>query len=297
MEIRRNDELPGAVGIHNLLADYSLEITPKDLSALQAAKRDLRPGTAVSVTFLAGDDVGSRLAAARGVRQLGLEPVPHLAARRMRSAYELEDYLARLSEEAQIDHVFVIAGDTDRPAGPFNDALSIIRSGLLEKYGVRTVGIAGYPEGHPNILDEALWRALIDKHHALLDHGLSCEITTQFGFDADPFVDWLEELRRRGLEVPVHLGIAGPAGVKTLLRFATRCGVGASAKVVAKYGLSITRLLSKVGPDSIVDELTERIEPVVHGQVRLHLYPFGGLHEAVEWTKIFSSREKSRGIL
>jgi methylenetetrahydrofolate reductase (NADPH) len=283
------DNFPASSAKLALMARYSIEITPKDLPALHEVKMDLPPGTAVSVTFLAGDDLEGGLKAAADARRLGFVPVPHLSARRLRSAFELEDYLSKLASQAHIDQVFVVAGDAAQPAGPFKDAAAIIGSGLLGKHGVRTVGIAGYPEGHPDFPAEVLWQAMQQKHSLIADLGQSCEITTQFGFDADTVLAWLRDLRERGFSSPVRLGVPGPASVKTLLRFATRCGVGASTKVLAKYGMSITRLLSTVGPDALVTEFVERLDPRVHGEVRLHLYPFGGLRHTVDWSRRFAT--------
>jgi methylenetetrahydrofolate reductase (NADPH) len=209
--------------------------------------------------------------------------VPHLSARRLTSEGELEGFLDALAERIELRHVFVVAGDLAEPAGPYDDALAVIRSGLLEKYGVQHVGIAGYPEGHPGIDDARLWQALEDKQRELGDRGLASSIMTQFGFDADPVLAWLAQLRDRGVAAPVRVGVAGPASIKTLLRFAARCGVGASAKVMQKYGLSITRLLGSAGPDPILAELSADLDEATHGDVSLHFYPFGGLTRTAEW--------------
>jgi methylenetetrahydrofolate reductase (NADPH) len=182
----------------------------------------------------------------------------------------------------------VVAGDLATPAGPYFDALAVIKSGLLGKYGVRNVGISGYPEGHPDFSTQKLWQALRDKRQALTDLGHSYDIVTQFGFDAKPVLDWLAELRDSGVTAPVRIGVPGPASVKTLLRFAARCGVGASASVMAKYGVSIAKLLNTAGPDALVAELAGSLDPARHGEVFMHLYPFGGLTKTAQWVRDFS---------
>jgi methylenetetrahydrofolate reductase (NADPH) len=159
---------------------------------------------------------------------------------------------------------------------------------------VRNVGIAGYPEGHPDFSAEKLWQALRDKHMALTDLGHSYDILTQFGFDAKPVLEWLARLRDTGITAPVRVGVPGPATVKTLLRFAARCGVGASASVMAKYGVSITRLLNTAGPDALITELAGSIDPARHGEVALHLYPFGGLARTARWARDFSAGISAR---
>jgi methylenetetrahydrofolate reductase (NADPH) len=224
------------------------------------------------------------------VRRAGLVPVPHISARRLTSPAELESFLNGLTARAGVDHVFVVAGDQGDPQGPYEDALAVIASGVLGKYGIRRVSIAGYPEGHPVISTPALWQALQAKQETLARLGLEGEIMTQFSFDAEPVVAWLAAVRAAGIDLPVRIGVAGPASVKTLLRFATRCGVGASAKVMSKYGLSLTRLLGTAGPDPFLADLTERLVPTVHGKIMLHLYPFGGLRKTAEWARDYINK-------
>ena len=166
--------------------------------------------------------------------------------------------------------------------GPFEDTMSLLRTGLFERNGFQTIGVAGHPEGHPTMNKAAVWRSLEDKHAEIKARGMKTLIVTQFGFDAEPFLVWLSELRSRGVDAPVRLGIPGPAGVKTLLRFAAHCGVGASAGVMAKYGLSITKLLGAAGPDRLLADLAAGLQPA-HGDVRLHFYPFGGVERTIRW--------------
>ena len=192
-----------------------------------------------------------------------------------------------MANDIQTDHVFVVAGDPPQPEGPYEDALAIIKSGLLKQAGIRNVGISGYPEGHPDITREKLDQALLDKQASLNEQGLDFAIMTQFGFDEEPIFAWLERIRSEGVDATVRLGVAGPASVKTLLRFAARCGVGASAKVMSKYGTSILNLLNKAGPDVLVKDIAAGLDPAKHGDVVLHLYPFGGLKNTAEWATDF----------
>jgi methylenetetrahydrofolate reductase (NADPH) len=272
-----------------LLDDFSLEMTAKDVAKLEAGAHAIPPGTQISVTFLPGEEFSSRVHAAKRVKELGFVPMPHLSARRLQSQAELEGYLDSLATEVGIDRVFVIAGDPPRPEGPYEDALAIIQSGVLANYGVRHVGISGYPEGHPDIDGPKLRQAMIDKKKVLEELGLDYSVMTQFGFDADPVFSWLKQVREDGIDVPVRIGVSGPASVKTLLRFAARCGVGASASVMKKYGFSITQLLTTAGPDGIIKDMAEGVDPAVHGDVKLHFYPFGGLDKTAEWIRDFKT--------
>ena len=264
---------------------YSLEITAKDEQSLREARPYIAPLTEVSITFLPTELPESRIAAAVAVQREGLIPVPHIAARRLDSAPHLDTFLQRLSNEAGVDRVFVIAGDSAQPLGPFEDSLAIIQSGCLARHGIRRVGIAGYPEGHPTIAHDKLWQALKSKQAALAAQDHSCEIVTQFSFDADAILIWLKRLRDEGILTPVKIGIPGPASVRSLLRYAARCGVSASSRVMAKYGLSLSKLLSPAGPDALVAELEAHLHPSIHGEVSTHLYPFGGIQRAVEWVQ------------
>lgn len=287
---------PDAVGDHanlaRLFGDVSLEMTAKDIEQIDALAARMPAGTMVSVTFLPGENFASRTDAAAAVHRHGLKPVPHLSARRLTSEGELEGFLDALAQRIELRHVFVVAGDLPQPAGPYDDALSIIRSGLLEKYGVKHVGISGYPEGHPDIDAPKLWQALADKHDELTARGLDYSIMTQFGFDADPILTWLEEVRARGIDKTVRVGVAGPASIKTLLRFAARCGVGASASVMKKYGLSITKLLGSAGPDPLLADLAAGLDPARHGSAALHFYPFGGLTKTADWIANYREAQK-----
>lgn len=268
---------------------YSLEMTAKDRQALREAAERIAPETPVAITFLPGESVDARIAAASEVRQLGFEPMPHLSARRIGSTAELEQTVRRTVAEAGARRMFLVAGDPPAPAGPFVDTLALLRTGLFEANGIVAIGIAGHPEGHPTMDASERWSVLVAKRDEIVGRGMATLIVTQFGFAAEPFVDWLEELRARGIDSPVRIGIPGPAGVKTLLRFAAHCGVGASTAVLAKYGVSITRLLGKAGPDALVEALAQRLTPA-HGPVRLHFYPFGGLGQTVDWINDYEAR-------
>jgi methylenetetrahydrofolate reductase (NADPH) len=272
----------------HLIRDYSLEMTAKDLSSLSEAQPFIPQGTRISVTYLPGEETDARVGAVAAVRQGGFEPVPHLSARRIANEAELEGYLELLASKAGVKEVFVVAGDPDTPLGPYEDALAIIRSGILPRFGIHHVGISGYPEGHPAITKPVLRQAMFDKISELERQNLEFSITTQFGFDAEPILHWLAEIRASGVTCQVKLGVPGPASIKTLMRFAARCGVGASASVLKKYGISVTRLLGSAGPNKFVNSLSTDINPSIHGDVGLHLYPFGGLQRTAEWAEQYA---------
>ena len=279
-----------------LIRDFSLEMTGKDVPALHEAKDHIPAGTRINVTFLGNEDLEMRVAAAKAVRELGFVPVPHISARRLRSLEQLEEFLARLQDVGASEHIFAVGGDPATPEGPFEDSLGVIRSGVLQQYGVRQVGIGGYPEGHPDIAKDVLARALADKTAALAEQELDAVILTQFAFDTDPVADWITGLRADGVNAEIRVGTPGPAGIKRLLGFARRFGVGANAMIVKKYGFSLTNLMGDAGPDRFVNDLAAELakrtsgpqDPAV-GRVGLHFYTFGGLLATADWVRQFTA--------
>lgn len=269
--------------VTSLLDDFSLEMTGKDVPKLEEAHATIPRGTRINVTFLGNEDLATRLDAARAVKRLGFVPVPHISARRLPSHDDLERFLAALAADGTAENVFVVGGDPARPEGPYEDALAVLRTGLLQRYGVRHVGISGYPEGHPAITERSLWSALTDKHAVLGAERLAGDVITQFGFDVDPVLTWVEAVRSRGVDLPIRIGVPGPAGVRRLLGHAARFGVGTSASIARKYGFSLTNLMGTAGPDRFLHALAGEYDPRRHGDLKVHFYTFGGLRATSEW--------------
>jgi methylenetetrahydrofolate reductase (NADPH) len=274
---------------HDILDGLSVEMTGKDVPSLNKARALLRPGTRVNVTYLGNENFEMRRTAIRAAAGWGFTPVPHISARRLPSRQALEEFLGALREDGTARDVFVVGGDPAQPEGPYNSSLDVIRTGLLEKYGVASVGIGGYPEGHPGISDDLLWSAVADKSREVTERGIVGSVITQFSFDVDAVVGWIEQVRARGITLPIRIGVPGPAGVKRLLTFAGRFGVASSATVARKYGLSLTNLLSTAGPDRFIRQLSDRLDEH-HGEVRLHFYTFGGLYQTATWISEFAAR-------
>lgn len=271
---------------------YSLEVSAKDMAALTAAASQIAPGTTISVPYLANQDNAARLAAVRAVRQLGLEPMPHLSASRIASLAELETFVQRAVAEAGVQRCFVIAGDPSTPLGPFSDSAALIDTGVFERSGIQVVGLGGHPEGHPIMGTAERWNVLERKCLNIEMRGMAPEIITQFAFDADVVLAWLTALRERGIAHPVRVGVPGPASVAVLARYAAMCGVSACASIWSKYGISIGKLLGTAGPDLFVDRLASGLTEV-HGEVSLHFFPFGGISQSVRWIEEYRSTSHS----
>jgi len=214
--------------------------------------------------------------------------VPHVAARRLASFTQASDFLQRASGEAAIRRILLIGGD-DSPAGPFRSSLDLLATGVVERNAVGQVAFAGYPEGHPAIDTGSLDAALNAKVALARQSGLGISLVTQFGFEAAPILRWITALRARGIEAPVHVGIAGPASVATLAKFAIRCGIGASLRALARGHTAFARIMVEAGPDALIGELVagEGADASIAG---LHVFTFGGVRRTAEWTRARASR-------
>lgn len=279
----------------NLIEDFSLEMTGKDVQALHEASEFIPQGTKINVTFLGNEDLEMRIAAAKAVRDLGFRPVPHISARRLESGAQLEEFLDRLQQVGASDHIFSVGGDPEKPQGPFPDSLTVIESELLAKYGVKNVSIAGYPEGHPDISDEVLWSFLKNKETVLKERGMGCTLITQFGFDAQLMTDWVTKVREAGIDSQIRIGTPGPATIKRLLSFARRFGVGANTMIAKKYGFSLMNLVGTAGPEKFVSALEDaQAKNPVLGDLKLHFYAFGGLAATAKWVDKYGATQHGK---
>jgi methylenetetrahydrofolate reductase (NADPH) len=268
---------------------FSVEITAKDVEGLRDAAPNLPPDTPVAVTFLPGETLQARLTAASEVRALGFEPMPHFSARRIKSEAEFHTMVERMVEEAGVRRCFAIAGDPPKAEGPYSETAMLIETGVFEANGIKAIGVAGHPQGHPNMTEDECFAVIERKCRMILERGMKPLIVTQFGFDPDAFMQWLVELRKRGIDAPVRIGVPGPTSIKALLKFAARCGVEASASVMSKYGISLASLIGTAGPDKMVNAFASGFGGE-HGRVRLHFYPFGGLVRTAEWIANYNRR-------
>ena len=257
----------------------SFEATHPSDAEIAAFAAAAVPATPVYVSAVPSRPPAEQIAVARRLHARGFEPVPHVAARNFASAVALDDYLARMAEEAGVRRLLVIGGDRDTPAGGFHHAIEVIESGLPQSRGIREIGIAGYPDGHPRVAVDAIDRALAAKIEAAAATGLAVHIVTQFAFSPAPILAYVARLRERGIEQPIRIGIAGPASVATLLRFAAICGVAASARALARNAGLAKQLFGASAPDAILRALAG----AQLGEVAPHFFTFGGLGATARW--------------
>jgi methylenetetrahydrofolate reductase (NADPH) len=281
------DTSAASPSVADMLRGYSIEVNPSESKIIDAAPVRLDPGTEVFLTWIPGTNPMDTVAPAAKLRSAGLFPVPHIGARHIESAAQLEQLAARLAGEAGVDRVLIIAGDREKPAGPFDSSLAVMQSGLIQKAGITRISVGGFPEGNPNISNPVLAEALTAKVQFSRSTGLKLTVVTQFCFESEPIIEWLRGIRASGVDVPVRVGFAGPAGLIALTRYALRCGVGNSVRVLTEKP-SFAKLLIEKGPEPIIREVATALGPgngseLPLGIAGLHFFVFGGFNKTVDW--------------
>jgi methylenetetrahydrofolate reductase (NADPH) len=263
--------------ISKAAADWSIEVTPTGATKIESFRDCLSPGTTVNVTFLPGTDPAETIAVAERLHNDGMRPVPHLAARSLRDADQLDELLAAFTSRCGVEEVLCIGGGVDKPVGAFDATIQVLETGLIQKHGIRSVGVAGHPEGSPDITDEEIAVALAAKNALAARDGLNLYIETQFCFEADIVLDWERRVRAAGNTLPIRIGIPGPATIKTLFRFAQISGIGPSMRFVAKQAKNVAKLMTVQSPHMLITGLAEGMAADDACLIRhFHYYPFGG---------------------
>jgi len=270
------------------LRNASMEVTGKQIEKFPLLRDHLSAGTQVFIALIEAQDLEAQIAAAAELRKLGLEPIPHIPARFVRDEQDLEMRLNAFSQRAGVTTVLVLGGGAPEPVGKFDAAIQLLKTDMFQKAGIRRIGMAGHPEGNPDITkkhgEDALLNALLDKSAWLKANGIEGFIATQFLFEAGPLALWASNLRLAGINLPIHVGVPGPATIKTLVKYAAMCGVGNSARFIRKQALNITRLLSVSEPTEFVAQLaTLHFDKPELNIAAPHLYPFGGFDKLFGW--------------
>jgi methylenetetrahydrofolate reductase (NADPH) len=269
------------------LRHQSIEITPKQIEKLPLLKDRLPAGCRVFVALIDAADLSGQIDATRQLAASGFVAVPHVPARFVRDEADLRSRIKALAE-AGSSTMLVLGGGAPEPLGRYDAAIQLLETGVFEANGVTSIGLAGHPEGNPDITkvhgEGVLLDALVRKQAYIKAHGLQGFIATQFLFEAEPVADWARALRGAGIDLPIHVGIPGPATIKTLVKYAAMCGVGNSARFIRKQALNLTKLLTVNTPDEFVADLAQlhatRPELGIAGP---HLYPFGGFDKLFDW--------------
>ena len=268
----------------DLVRSGSLEMgadRPGDARAIA----DLLPaGTSVFVNHLPKHSLTDTLGGLVAAHDAGLEPVPHLAAQRVKSRAEVAAYLKQATQRAAVEKLLLIGGDNAAASGPFDDALSLLASGVVAEAGVLEIAIAGYPEGHPRIDAERLMTALAAKIAEARKQGLGVRVITQFSFAPARIVEYCAALQRRFPDIPVYVGVPGPTSPTSLLRFASICGVGASLRAMSGQGMGAVKLLTHTDPGEQLAMIAGHLRSNPRTNiVGLHLFSFGGVAKTAAW--------------
>nr|WP_246249271.1 methylenetetrahydrofolate reductase [Chelativorans alearense] len=242
------------------------------------------PGVRVYVTDIGKNERFTQVMATRRVRDLGYKPVPHIAVRRIFDPVAFENHVRTMAEEAGVRDVLIVGGGVDKPAGPFAGSIDLLETGMFDKYGISDIAIAGHPEGSPDFSEAEAIDILKLKRDFGERTGARMRIVTQFGFDGRKFAEWAGGLSAHGIDLPVHIGVAGPAKLTTMVKYAAICGVGNSVSFLKKRSGSLATLMGGFSPDEVVEpiEAYARSNPASAIQ-QLHVFPFGGIKGTAAW--------------
>ena len=274
--------------VEAFLQDYSIEVMPRTAEKVENFRDLLPEGTRVYIAHIEGTPIEDMVATAKRLAADGNPVMPHFPARIIQDAATLEDWIARYQGEAGVEQALLLAGGVKQPLGAFDSSMQLMESGLFDKAGFKRLHVAGHPEGNRDIdpdggmkiVDEALqWK---QKFSERTDADMA--IATQFAFEAKPIIAWADGLKAAGIDLPIHIGIAGPAKLQTLIKFAIACGVGPSLKVLQKRAMDVSKLLLPYEPTDVVAELAaHKAANPDFNITNVHFFPLGGIKTNATW--------------
>lgn len=270
------------------LQGYSIEVMPRTAEKVDSFRALLPAGTRVYIAHIEGTAIEDMVATARRLTDEGFAVMPHFPARIIKDAATLENWIAMYQGEAGVEQALLLAGGVAQPHGAFHSSMQLIETGLFDKAGFKRLHVAGHPEGNrdidPDGGDAAVMEALRWKNDFARRTDAKMALATQFAFEAGPIIAWAERLRAEGIEIPIHIGIAGPAKLQTLIKFAIACGVGPSLKVLQKRAMDVTKLLLPYEPTEVLTELAAH--KAAHPDFNIeavHFFPLGGIKTNAIW--------------
>ena len=276
--------------IKKFLDGFSVEVTPKAASKIENFEDYIPSGTLVYIAHIEGTPIEEMVETAKKINDQGFCAMPHFPARIIKDKNVLEDWISRYKNEANVSNALLIAGGANKPYGEYDSSIQLIESELFDKADFNNLHIAGHPEGSMDIdpdgsttnVDQALsWKNEFSKR---TDANMA--ITTQFSFDASSVISWANNIKEAGIDIPVHIGIAGPAKLQTLLRYSIECGVGASIKIIQKRAKDLTKFLLPYKPTNIITELaTYKANNPSFNIEKVHFFPLGGIKQVSDFVK------------
>ncbi|MFN6952679.1 MAG: methylenetetrahydrofolate reductase [Albidovulum sp.] len=272
--------------VEAFLKGFSIEVMPRTAEKVENFRDLLPKGTRIYIAHIDGTPIEDMVATARRLHDEGFPVMPHFPARMIRDKTMLADWIARYRGEADVKQGLILAGGLARPAGDFHSSMQLLETGLFD--GFERLHVAGHPEGNKDIdpdgsdrmvMEAARWKqAFAERTDAKM------AMATQFCFEAKPVIDWVNHLRMEGIDLPVHIGVAGPAKLQTLIKFAIACGVGPSLRVLQKRAMDVTKLLLPYEPDEFVAELAaHKAAHPDFGIEAVHFFPLGGIKTNATW--------------
>jgi methylenetetrahydrofolate reductase (NADPH) len=271
------------INIKKMLKNYSIETTP-NVYDKYGKFIDLVPiKNSIYVTFLPNEKASRVIETSKKLTKEGYDVIPHLPARTLKNYSDLESYIGALSEEAGCKKILVIGGGGSQK-GTISSSMDVLKTEFLSKFNFQEVGLAGHPEGNPDVTEKDLDNAIIEKNNFAKNTDLKLYLATQFFFEASSLKNWERKLKSLDNKLEIHAGIPGPATLKTLVGYATSCGIGNSIRFLSKQAMNITKLASTRTPDKLIADLVDYKNSNPSSKLnRLHFYAFGGIKKTSEW--------------
>jgi methylenetetrahydrofolate reductase (NADPH) len=277
--------------LSGMLAGYSIEVMPRTAEKVESFRAILPEGTRVYVAHIDGTPIEDMIRTVKRIADEGFPVMPHLPARSIPNRATLADWLDRYADLG-IDQALALGGGRTSPAGAFDCSRQMLETGLFEAKGFRRVHIAGHPEGNRDIDPDGGLRVTLDatrwKQEWARATGVEMAIATQFCFSAEPVVKWCARLEQEGVALPVHIGVAGPAKLQTLIKFAMMCGVGPSVQVLQRRAADISKLMKPFTPEGVLRDLAaHKAANPSFAVEKVHFFPLGGIGKAAEFCDEF----------
>jgi methylenetetrahydrofolate reductase (NADPH) len=270
--------------LNNFLKGFSIEITPKAVEKIENLSELIPTGTLFYIAHIEGTPIEEMVQTAKKINEQGYSTMPHFPARIIKDKNTLKDWISRYQNEANVENALLLAGGANKPYGEYDSSIHLIESELFDLAGFKKLHIAGHPEGNKDIDPDGstsnVNKALSWKNEFRNRTDADMAITTQFCFDSKTVINWANDIKNKGIDIPIHIGIAGPAKLQTLLRYSIECGVGASIKILQKRALDLTKLLLPYKPTSILSELAEyKLNNPGFNVEKVHFFPLGGVKQ------------------
>ena len=276
--------------IKNFLDGFSIEVTPRAAAKIDNFADLIPKGTLIYIAHIEGTPIEEMVATAKKINEQGFSPMPHFPARIIKDKNVLQDWISKYQNEANVKNGLLIAGGANKPYGEYDSSIQLIESELFDKANFQNLHIAGHPEGSMDIDPDGSTKnvdqALSWKHEFSKRTDAKMAITTQFSFDADSVISGANNLKKSGIDIPIHIGIAGPAKLQTLLKYSIECGVGASIKIIQKRAMDLTKLLLPYKPTTIITDLANyKANNPSFNIEKVHFFPLGGVKQVSDFVK------------